>query len=88
MQEDTDIYMKICGAIRTVTDLPDDFHYDYPLFERFDGKPHLALSSIRALELVVLIYETWGVDVPMEDIPKLYSVNAIADYLAEAGAFL
>ena len=30
------------------------------------------------------IYETWGIDVPMEDIPGLVSVNAIAAYLADA----
>lgn len=76
---------KICGALRLMTELPEDFTYDYPLFDQFDGRPHLALSSINALELVVIIYETWHIDVPIEDIRKLVSVNAIADYLEDAG---
>ena len=76
---------KICEALRLMTELPEDFTYDYPLFDQFDGRPHLALSSINALELVVIIYETWHIDVPMEDIRKLVSVNAIASYLEEAG---
>ena len=76
---------KICEALRSFTDLPEDFTYDYPLFDQFDGREHLALSSINALELVVLIYENWGIDVPMEDIRKLVSVNAIAEYLTDAG---
>lgn len=76
---------KICETLRSLKELPEDFTYDYPLFDQFDGRPHLALSSLNALELVVLIYETWGIDVPMEDIPKLISVNAIAAYLADAG---
>lgn len=85
-QTDKKTCEKICEALRLITELPEDFTYDYPLFDQFDGRPHLALSSINALELVVLIYETWGIDVPMEDIRKLVSVNAIAKYLIDAGA--
>ena len=85
MQTNQMICEKIYETLRSLKELPEDFTYDYPLFNQFDGKPHLALSSLNALELVVLIYETWGIDVPMEDIRKLISVNAIAEYLAEAG---
>lgn len=76
---------KICEVLRIMTELPEDFDYDYPLFDQFDGRPHLALSSINALELVVVIYEIWHIDVPMEDIRKLVSVNAVASYLEDAG---
>ena len=33
------------------------------------------------MELVTLIYDKWGINVPTEDMKKLYSVNAIADYI-------
>lgn len=85
MQTDQVLCKTICDTLRAVTELPDDFTYDYPLFNRFDGKAHLGLSSLDALELVVLIYETWGLDVPMEDMHKLYCVNAIAAYLTGGG---
>lgn len=85
MQNNKLLCEKICETLRFMTELPEDFNYDYPLFDQFDGRPHLALSSLNALELVVLIYETWHIDVPMEDIRKLVSVNAIAAYLEGAG---
>lgn len=81
----TKLCEMICETLRSMKELPEDFTYDYPLFDQFDGRAHLALSSLNALELVVLIYETWGIDVPMEDIRKLISVNAIAEYLTDAG---
>lgn len=87
-QTEQTIQSRICETINALAELPEDFTYDYPLFDQFDGRPHLALSSLNALELVVLIYETWGIDVPMEDIRKLVSVNVIAEYLEEAGACL
>lgn len=86
MQTHQMICEKICDTISTLVEFPEDFTYDYPLFDQFDGRPHLGLSSLNALMLVVLIYETWGIDVPMEDIPKLISVNAIATYIENAGA--
>ena len=86
MQTHQRLCEKICDTIRALVELPEDFTYDYPLFDQFDGRPHLGLSSLNALMLVVVIYETWGIDVPMEDIPQLISVNAIAEYIEKAGA--
>ena len=86
MQMNQELCEKICDTLRLMKELPEDFTYDYPLFDQFDGRAHLALSSLNALEMVCLIYETWHIDVPMEDIRKLVSVNAIAAYLTEAGA--
>ena len=60
MQTNQMLCEKICETIGSLTELPEDFTYDYPLFDQFDGRPHLSLSSLNALELVVLIYETWG----------------------------
>ena len=55
------------------------FEYDTPLF----GEDGIGLDSVDALELVTLIYDKWKIDVPSEDIPKLTSVNLIADYIEE-----
>ena len=58
-----------------------DVDYDTVLFERGDGQENLGLDSIDALELLSLLYDVWGIDMPAEDIKKLYSVNAIAEYI-------
>ena len=60
------------------------FNWDTLLFKTDDGRPSLGLDSIDALELVTAIYDVWGVDVPTEDMKKLYSVNAIAEYIRNA----
>lgn len=61
------------------------FTDDTLLFKSGDDRPNLGLDSIDALELVTMIFEEFGYDVPAEDIKKLYSVNAIAAYLNEQG---
>lgn len=43
----------------------------------------IGLDSIDVLELVVLIYEEWGIDVPGEDLSKLRTIRNIADYVVE-----
>ena len=58
---------------------------DTILFNTGDDRPNLGLDSIDALDLVTLIYEKFGLDVPAEDVKKLYSVNAVAAYLNEHG---
>ena len=58
---------------------------DTILFNTGDDRPNLGLDSIDALDLVTLIYEMFGLDVPTEDVKKLYSVNAVAAYLNEHG---
>lgn len=51
-----------------------------------DGKVSLELDSIDSLELVVLIYDEWDIDVPAEDMPKLKTLRSIADYIRERNA--
>lgn len=58
---------------------------DTIIFNTGDDRPNLGLDSIDALELVTMIFEMYGFDVPAEDVKKLYSVNAIAAYLNEHG---
>ncbi len=58
---------------------------DTIIFNTGDDRPNLGLDSIDSLELVTMIFELFGYDVPAEDVKKLYSVNAIAAYLNEHG---
>ena len=58
---------------------------DTIIFNTGDDRPNLGLDSIDSLELVTMISEVFGFDVPAEDVKKLYSVNAIAAYLNEQG---
>jgi acyl carrier protein len=58
---------------------------DTIIFNTGDDRPNLGLDSIDSLELVTMIFEVFGFDVPAEDVKKLYSVNAIAAYLNEQG---
>ena len=58
---------------------------DTIIFITGDDRPNLGLDSIDSLELVTMIFELFGYEVPAEDVKKLYSVNAIAAYLNEHG---
>lgn len=51
-----------------------------------DGKVSLELDSIDSLELVVLIYDEWNIDVSAEDMPRLKTLRSIADYIRERNA--
>ena len=59
--------------------------YDTLLFDQGDGRDHLGLDSIDSLELVSLLYDSWNLDVPTEDMKKLFSVHAIAEYIRQNG---
>lgn len=56
-----------------------------PLFgEVKEGEPSFGLDSIDSLELVVMIESTWGLgEIPSEEMAKLRTVKAIADYVTE-----
>ena len=55
----------------------EELDYDTQLF----GDEGIGLDSMDSLELVTLIYDEWRIDVPSEDMKKLVSVNAIAEYI-------
>lgn len=62
-------------------ELPEEkLSYDTPLFESLDPDG-LALDSISALELVVLLKEHFDVTVGDEDMAKLTTVNNIAQFI-------
>ena len=62
-----------------------DMTYDTILFDRKDGQENLGLDSIDALELISLLYDIWKIDIPGDDLKKLYSINAIAEYVRSCG---
>jgi len=81
MELEKQIYDQIVKRLDLDDDTLKDFTYDTILFDLGDGQENLALDSIDSLELVTLIYDNWDIDVPTEDMKKLYSVNAIAEYI-------
>ena len=56
-----------------------------PIFEGDnDGKPSMNLDSIDSLELVVMIEKEWGLgEISGEDMKKMTTIKAIADYIKE-----
>ena len=80
---------KIRESIISHLDIDDDriarMTDDTIIFNTGDNRPNLGLDSIDSLELVTMIYELFGYEVPAEDVKKLYSVNATAAYLNEHG---
>lgn len=84
-----DFLVKIRESLISHLDLDEDtlsgMNDDTIIFNTGDDRPNLGLDSIDSLELVTMIYEQFGFDVPAEDVKKLYSVNAIAAYLNEHG---
>jgi hypothetical protein len=60
----------------------EGFTYDSPIFgSGAAGEVSMGLDSVDALELVVMIYDGWGIDVPTDDMKLLSTVNNIADYI-------
>ena len=84
MELEKEIYDQIIERLDLDDETVDVFSYDTILFDLGDGQENLGLDSVDALELVTLIYEKWEIDVPSEDMKKLISVNAIADYIRSA----
>ena len=81
----TKVRESIISHLDIEEDLLADFDNDTILFNTGDDRPNLGLDSIDSLELVRMIFEVFGYDVPVEDIKNLYSVNAVAAYLNEKG---
>ncbi|MGN0630443.1 MAG: acyl carrier protein [Ruminococcus sp.] len=80
------IYQKLIERMDVNESEIEGFDFDSPIFntnDADDSKVCMGLDSIDALELVVLIYDEWGIDVPTDDMPKLRTVNNIATYIRE-----
>ena len=84
MELEKEIYEQIIERLDLDDETVDELNYDTILFDLGDGQENLGLDSVDALELVTLIYEKWEIDVPSDDMKKLVSVNAIADYIRSA----
>ena len=62
----------------------EEFDFDTPIFlADEEDVPGLGLDSVDALELIVAIHEEFGIKVMMEDMNKLRTIHAIADYVRE-----
>ena len=85
MELEKQIYETIVKRLDINEEDLEGFTYDTPFYDRGDGQANLGLDSIDALEMVTILYDTFEIDVPTEDMRKLYSVNAIAEYIREKG---
>ncbi|MDR1979208.1 MAG: phosphopantetheine-binding protein [Synergistaceae bacterium] len=89
MEDLNDLERKITEKMLERLELSDiraeDVSYTMPLFSsREKGEQNeksLGLDSVDGLELVVLIYEAWGIKVPANDMPQLTTIGRIADYI-------
>lgn len=78
-----DAIVERMGLAEVIAELPPEkLAYDTPLFESMDSEG-IALDSIDALELVVLLQEKYGITVLDEDMSRLVSAARIAEFVAE-----
>lgn len=65
-----------------------DISYTAPFFgSAANGREKsLGLDSVDGLELVVMLYETWGIKVKPDEMPNLTTIERIADFLTQKGA--
>jgi acyl carrier protein len=77
----TELKEKIKQALITKLELDDEMKAELDYDTQLFGDEGIGLDSMDSLELVTLIYDEWGIDVPNEDMKKLVSVNAIAEYI-------
>ena len=81
------VYKKIVETMDVDVSELQGFNETSPLFgEAEEGQPSMGLDSIDSLELVVMIEKEWGLgEVASEDMAKMTTVKAIADYIAAHG---
>ena len=72
---------KIKQALITKLELDDEMKAELDYDTQLFGDEGIGLDSMDSLELVTLIYDEWRIDVPSDDMKKLVSVNAIAEYI-------
>ena len=72
---------KIKQALITKLELDDEMKEELDYDTQLFGDEGIGLDSMDSLELVTLIYDEWRIDVPSEDMKKLVSINAIAEYI-------
>ncbi len=69
------------GLAEIIPTIPKEkLSYDTPIFESMDPDG-LALDSLSALELVILIKENYGIEVEDEDFKQLTSISNIAEFV-------
>lgn len=59
-----------------------DFDENTPLFAKEDEEgPSMNLDSVDALELNMMLFDKWGIEADISEMPKLRTVKIIADYV-------
>lgn len=82
-QQIFDLIVQRMGLSDIIDELPaEKLAFDTPIFESADPDG-LALDSIAALELVVLLQENFGIKIQDEDLQRLTSVTNIAKFIEE-----
>ncbi len=76
-----DMIIKVCNITEPV---PDDLTVDTPLI---DPDAILGLDSIDALEIAVMVFETYDIRISAQDDSRLAltSLKTLADYVREQG---
>lgn len=76
-----DMIVEKMNLQEIIAEIPEEkLSYDTPLFESLDPDG-IALDSIAALELVVLLQQNFDLTIQDEDMVKLTSVANIADFI-------
>lgn len=79
-----EIFDMIVGQMGLEEVLPtiakEKLSYDTPIFESMDPEG-LALDSLSALDLVILIKEKYGIEVEDEDFKQLDTISNIAKFV-------
>ncbi len=85
----TELEKKVYNKMIETMDLDESelegFDENSPIFEGDnEGKVSMNLDSIDSLELIVMIEKEWGLgEIDGEDMKKMRTVKAIADYIKE-----
>ena len=78
------ILKKVIEVMEISEEEAAELTYDSAIFaDTTEEGISIGIDSISVLALAVEIYETWGVDIPIEDMMKFDTVKSIAKYICE-----
>lgn len=78
------IYDKIIEKMDVDESEIEGFTENSPIFGDAEGDDvSMGLDSIDSLELIVILYDEWGITVPSEDVAQFSTIKNIAEYVRE-----
>ena len=88
MEDLRDLEKKVAERIIEKLELDlelENISYTAPLFNppSQGGEKSLGLDSVDGLELVVMLYEAWGIKVRAEEMPRLTTIERVADFIRQ-----